>query len=209
MSDVRATLERWRDAGADRIDPLRFATIEALARRIAERPLDGEFQCALDARLAALIAGYERDIKRKRESGPIRFERPASQTEHSARGTSLAALTASLSRRDDRTDTLADTLRYFDTVWSKLSAGRQLRQSFAQVPGNAGPLNSSRLVHRALSLMNELSPEYLQNFLSYVETLSALGEPGAGTQPSSAESASHGKSAKGVKQPLRRKPKGS
>jgi hypothetical protein len=104
-------------------------------------------------------------------------------------------------------------------MWSKLSAGRQLRQSLAQVPGNAGPLNSSRLVHRALSLMNELSPEYLQHFLVYVETLSALGELGAGIQPPRAQQGTPGtpgadtspraKNAKAAKQTIRRKAKGS
>ena len=36
---------------------------------------------------------------------------------------------------------------------------------------NAGPLNSHHLVHRALLLMRELSPEYLNRFMSYVDSL--------------------------------------
>jgi hypothetical protein len=40
------------------------------------------------------------------------------------------------------------------------------------VPGNAGPLNSESLVYRSLSLMRELSPEYLRQFLGYVDALS-------------------------------------
>jgi hypothetical protein len=51
---------------------------------------------------------------------------------------------------------------------------KQLRQSLDQVPRNAGPLNSSSLVHRALSLMREVSPGYLQQFLAYADALSWL-----------------------------------
>jgi hypothetical protein len=56
-----------------------------------------------------------------------------------------------------------------------------LRDSLAQVPRNAGPLNSSSLVHRALSLMREVSPGYFQQFLAYADALSwmeAMNGPG-------------------------------
>jgi hypothetical protein len=226
--DVRATLDAWREAGADRLDPLRFAALDALARRIAKlsSPAEGELQRLLDARLAGLMTSYAEDIERKRdevESQGAQTAQAAQTNNANARpGTSLAALSASLNGRADRGDTLADTLQYFHATWSKLSAGRQLRQSLEQVPGNAGPLNSNRLVHRALSLMNELSPGYLQQFLSYVETLSALGDlvgggsgggsSGSGSGSASADApgadgASRGKSAKGAKPVIRRKPK--
>lgn len=67
-----------------------------------------------------------------------------------------------------------ELLDYFRETCSKLSADSQLRASLEQVPKNAGPLNSSSLVHRSLSLMRELSPEYLRQFLSYVDALSWL-----------------------------------
>ncbi|WP_179280653.1 DUF2894 domain-containing protein [Bordetella genomosp. 1] len=64
---------------------------------------------------------------------------------------------------------LLDELR---DLWSHLSADQQVRHSEALVPDNAGPLNSSHLVHRSLALMRELSPEYLRRFLLYAEGLS-------------------------------------
>jgi len=194
--DPRATLDAWRKARADRIDPLRFAMIDALARRVATLPPEGEARRLLDERLTELIAGYSRDVgehvERQRDETQARSSQSHAEPASAHRHTSLATLAASLTDRSDRIDTLADTLQYFHAMWSKLSAGRQLRQSLAQVPGNAGPLNSSRLVHRALSLMNELSPEYLQHFLLYVETLSALGELGALIQPPRAQQAAPG-----------------
>uniref|UniRef100_UPI00227E2BBB DUF2894 domain-containing protein n=1 Tax=Escherichia coli TaxID=562 RepID=UPI00227E2BBB len=63
---------------------------------------------------------------------------------------------AAQARRDAYPDLPAlDGLR---EIWSGLSADRQVRQSQEQVHKNAGPLNSNQLVHRALSLMRELSP---------------------------------------------------
>jgi hypothetical protein len=73
-----------------------------------------------------------------------------------------------------------EVLDYFREIWSRLSTEKQFRQSLAQVPGNAGPLNSSSLVHRSLSLMRELSPGYLQQFLSYVDALSWMEQMNGG-----------------------------
>ncbi len=61
---------------------------------------------------------------------------------------------------------------YFQETWEKLSTGLRLEQAQRQVPDNAGPLNSNNLIHRALLLMQDQSPGYLQHFLSYVDGLS-------------------------------------
>ncbi|MEA3123618.1 MAG: hypothetical protein QOD67_637, partial [Caballeronia sp.] len=73
-----------------------------------------------------------------------------------------------------------EVLEYFRKTWTQLSTERQFRQSLAQVPGNAGPLNSSSLVHRSLSLMRELSPGYLQQFMSYIDALSWMEQMNGG-----------------------------
>jgi hypothetical protein len=65
--------------------------------------------------------------------------------------------------------------------------GQQLRVAEVLVPQNAGPLNSSSLVHRALSLMRELSPGYLQQFLAYADALSWLEQLNAGGTPPAKE----------------------
>ena len=83
----------------------------------------------------------------------------------------------------------ARTLQFFKRTWSRLSADQRLAQSRACLPGNAGPLNSQHLVHRALVLMRELSPEYLEHFVGYVDALQWLEQSGeaaeqsAGTPP--------------------------
>jgi hypothetical protein len=59
-------------------------------------------------------------------------------------------------------------------LWDKVRARSQLQQAEINVPEmeSTGPLNSAALVHRATELMRELSPGYLQHFLSYVDDLS-------------------------------------
>lgn len=61
-------------------------------------------------------------------------------------------------------------------LWSRLRSESQAREALAAEPTDAGPLNSAQLVHRALNLMRETSPEYLRHFLSYVDALSWLAE---------------------------------
>ena len=88
---------------------------------------------------------------------------------------------------------------YFRTMWSKVRTEQQYRQSLDQVPRNAGPLNSNSLVHRSLATMRELSPAYLQQFLSYVDALAWLEDlAGGGAQPKEAPRAKATKPAKKV-----------
>ncbi|WP_332671983.1 DUF2894 domain-containing protein [Aromatoleum sp.] len=63
------------------------------------------------------------------------------------------------------------SLKYFRRTWSKLSVDQQLSRAFAQAPDNAGPLNSHFLVLRALGTIRDIAPEYLEQFIPYVEAL--------------------------------------
>jgi hypothetical protein len=175
-------LDAWRASGADRVDPLRFAMLDAFARRAARH--EGEARRVLDDRLGRLLAAYAADVERKtrcenadgatsgatssRHNGPL-----AALNEHLAgHAPPRAAPWPELALLDE-----------FRKTWSRLSTDLQLRQSREQVPTNAGPLNSSSLVHRALSLMREQSPAYLQHFLSYVDALSWLDQLNGGDTP--------------------------
>lgn len=65
-------------------------------------------------------------------------------------------------------------LRRFRGTWSRLSAQQRLREATAQVPAQAGPLNSHHLVHRALALMQQLAPGYLEHFVGHVDALLSI-----------------------------------
>nr|WP_295079880.1 DUF2894 domain-containing protein [uncultured Roseateles sp.] len=62
-------------------------------------------------------------------------------------------------------------LQFFRRTWARLSVDRQLAQSRQALPQNAGPLNSHHIVHRTLSLMQQISPAYLEHFVGYVDSL--------------------------------------
>ena len=91
-------------------------------------------------------------------------------------------------------------IRQHRKTWSELAVDKQLAQAIEQAPDNAGPLNSSSLVHRALSLMREVSPGYLKQFLSYVDALSWMEQINGGAAPAGKDApraGSTGKSARG------------
>lgn len=68
------------------------------------------------------------------------------------------------------------TIRKFRNTWSKLSADKQVTQALEQAPKNAGPINSHMLVLRSLALMRDISPDYLNRFMSYADTLLCLDQ---------------------------------
>lgn len=55
--------------------------------------------------------------------------------------------------------------------WAKLNAEKLVMRSINEGPENAGPLNPHYLAIRSLSNMRDLSPHYLNRFVSYMETL--------------------------------------
>ncbi|RQZ07431.1 DUF2894 domain-containing protein [Burkholderia sp. Bp9031] len=174
---VRATLDAWREQGADRLDPVRFHRLDALEKRAAA--LDGDARALLDARLATLLEGFARIVARAGEAVA------ASAPDAPARSL-LGGLVAQLARdaQADRRGVDPELIDYFRTMWSKVRTEQQYRQSLDQVPRNAGPLNSNSLVHRSLATMRELSPEYLQQFMSYIDALAWLEDlAGGGAQP--------------------------
>ncbi|MBN3784522.1 DUF2894 domain-containing protein [Burkholderia sp. Ac-20345] len=195
---VRATLDAWREQGADRLDPVRFHRIDALERRAAV--LEGDARALLDARLATLLEGFAEVVSRAGETGTV-SDAPGAP----ARG-ALSELVERLARdaQADRRGLDPELVDYFRTMWSKVRTEQQYRQSLDQVPRNAGPLNSNSLVHRSLATMRELSPAYLQQFLSYVDALAWLEDlAGGGAQPE--KEAPRAKAAKPAKKVTRTK----
>jgi len=64
--------------------------------------------------------------------------------------------------------------RRFRRAWEGGRTLDQLQLAIARTPVNAGPLNSHALAARSLTLMGELSTDYLRRFLVQVETLQWL-----------------------------------
>jgi hypothetical protein len=198
-TSARATLDAWRERGADRLDPVRFHFIDALERRsaahsgAARRVLDGKLSALIDAyagdlECAASEAGNAADAASSNEpardglkglAGYIAASHASNEVEMLAGNATIATMAAPM----PRTYPELAWLDYFRETWSKVSTDRQLRQSEYQVPKNAGPLNSSSLVHRSLSLMREVSPGYLRQFLAYADALAWLEQMTAVAPP--------------------------
>lgn len=172
-----AQLQAWRARGAGRMDPVRFAFIEALSTRL--RAHAGEARQLLEARLSGLMAAYAEDLEAWTSS-------PSQAGAASADDGALRALVAALQQRSPATASPATTsaaasqdqapaaLQEARRVWTQVRTDSQLRASLDDVPTDAGPLNSSMLVHRAIHFMREVSPGYLQHFIAYADTLSSL-----------------------------------
>jgi hypothetical protein len=186
--DAAATLEAWRAGGAAAVDPVRFRFIEALARRTAMH--EGLARQLLDEKLAQAIAGYRERLER---AGP---QADARAVETSARDSGLAGLVALLSQHATQpggghatAEPELKSVQLFRSTWARLSTNRWLTQSQAAVPENAGPLNSQQLLHRGLRLMHEVSPGYLNRFVSYVDALLWLEQAHGAADPLPARAA--------------------
>ena len=159
--------------GAQAFDPVRFSFLQALARRAAQH--EGEARQLLEARLAQSVASFTEAMDAaastpnavapaKPEPSPL-----AELLEHLGRHAADAPPPSGATRGN--TPPELKTLRYFRSTWTRLATDQRLTQALAQVPDNPGPLHSQHLVHRALTLMRELSPDYLQHFMAQVDAL--------------------------------------
>ncbi len=188
-------LGAWRQRHAERLDPLRFRFIEALARRVDAH--HGQARHLLEQKLSALLDAYAADLARMPAATSADADvggdaiavavadsdsaqaATASTTARSPLGELLQRFAGSAA--NDAANAMpaqpAQPLPALDDarrLWTELRSRSQLRQSLQQAPADAGPLNSGVLVHRALALMRTLSPGYLQHFLAYVDALSWL-----------------------------------
>lgn len=201
-SDIQFTLDAWREQGADRLDPVRFQFIQAMATRAVK--LEGNTRKVLDARLSELLQQYRTRL----DSAPTSATTPRKARQDDTLSTlvnHLATLAPPGTNHlfASRVNNLRErypelpVLDEFRATWSRVSANRQVRQSEEQVHENAGPLNSNHLVHRTLSMMRDVSPGYLHQFLSYLDTLAWVEQLQIANSPAPKERASKG--AKGTK----------
>jgi hypothetical protein len=95
-------------------------------------------------------------------------------TAHSAQALALEAEVSLDGRTRLRPE--LKTTQYFRATWSKLSSNKRVTQALAQAPKNAGPINAHSLVLRSLAMMREVSPDYLNRFTSYLDTLMGLAQ---------------------------------
>ncbi|KQQ84170.1 hypothetical protein ASF73_16530 [Xanthomonas sp. Leaf131] len=180
-TSAHARLERWRSQGADQLDPVRFHLMETLATRAGTQA--DAVREVLEEKLRNLIAAYAATVKKASRRHAAGDVVPAA-LQRSALGALADQMTghAALMEIDSRKTATPDAtlfpelpaLEDFRRTWTTVRTASQVRQSLQEAPKDAGPLNSSVLVHRCISLMRDCSPGYLQHFLGYVDALSWL-----------------------------------
>ncbi len=199
-------LAALRQQGADRIDPVRFHYLQALAQRAQTQP--APVRRMLDGKLAAALADYRQRVAQAPhapDAAPADSAPTHPGRNHPA--TPLAALLDHIARqnppamRDGSSDAASDSanfadrqpdlksLRQFGDSWSKLGANQAVNQALAAAPPNAGPLNSHALMLQALKLMRDTAPDYLIRFLAHADTLLWLEQANSRPLPARKSSA--------------------
>lgn len=189
MGSIQAQLDALRASGAAERDPVRFAYLEALSRRAATQP--EAIRQSLNTKISAAASELaSRPEPTPTEIAPTSTASPLaelltyiSQQAHDQPNVmQLANEVSTVNRKNHPKSKTASaahrtlgpelkSVAIFRNEWSKLSTEQQLTQTLAQAPENAGPMNSQHLVLRSLERMRDIAPDYLQGFMSYIDTL--------------------------------------
>jgi hypothetical protein len=191
--------------GAAQADPVGWAYAQALARRAAGHAgatrqwLDQRLAQALDtldARCDAATATPLTAVASDTQS-PL-----AALLQHLQTLSQTTAPQAAEPGGEPNTAPGADELKTVQrhrSTWARLRTDQQLARSRARVPDNSGPLNSHRLVLRALQRMQDTAPAYLQHLLAHAETLLWLEQANAGSMPAADRPPRPGRAPRGSK----------
>lgn len=177
MTDIDALMHRLRQSGAAAVDAVGWQYIELLAKRRLTVPAPA--QTLLDQKLGRLLSEFEdRMGNRTRPDAP---PAPGTSATPSPLAQLLHAMTSSAAPPQprgigDRWTGPAESprVRQFRQQLRTLQAHKQVSQAMAQAPQNAGPINSHMLVLRALGLLRNISPDYLNRLMTHVDTLLCL-----------------------------------
>lgn len=166
--------------GAEQFDPIGLHYIAVLAARTNTQR--HSVKRILEEKLVQALAAFEQRFQQAQDMRRINVSLTASHQRESlgdlarciaqhASGNAGGPLEGNIGPRTE-----LKSVRHFRNTWSKLSANKQVAQALDQAPKNAGPINSHMLVLRSLTLMRDVSPDYLNRFVSYVDTLMCLDQ---------------------------------
>ena len=167
------SLEALRREGAGRFDPVRFHYLEVLSRRVDDA--SGEVQRILAGKLEKALADYGEHCAQLPKAGRDEVVRPSAcapliQLNQYIQHRTKNVDGPGLAGHDDGGSDIKSARRFRET-WSRIAAEKQVSEAFGRGPENAGPLNAHMLVLHSLRLMRDLSPHYLQQFMSQVDSL--------------------------------------
>jgi hypothetical protein len=185
-SSTSVTLEALRQQGAARFDAVACYYIEVLSTKLSahQGAAHSSLQSKIDTALNELQARMSAVSTLTPPPKPVPSASPLAQLLHELAPPADPALT-----RGRRAENLR--VAQFRKTLSQLSVQKQVSHAIAQAPHNAGPINSHMLVLRSLGLMRQRSPDYLNRFMGYVDTLLCLKAAGKAkpVKPNTAASA--------------------
>ena len=194
LAELDDALLALQQSGAAQFDPVRLHFLQRLAGRAKDQP--SAVQQVIAAKLTRALAVFEARLAKVQEdanaaasNAAITAAAPRPEFAAAAAAAPLSNLVRELTQRSllrenggcEQSLQMATGLhpesnatQYFRATWLQLSVNKRVTQALKQAPKNAGPINSHNLVLRSLALMRGISPEYLQHFTSYVDTLMCL-----------------------------------
>ena len=176
-SDAQALLQPAQAAEAAQLDPVGWHHIQVLTERT--RTQTGLAQVLLQAKLNSALAQLQARLAAQKKQHTQHIQ-PTRHTPSplSALLQDMAAPSAEPPFSPSGQGRMDNPrVAQFRQQLGKISVQKQVTQAIAQAPQNAGPINSHMLVLRSLSLMRDLSPDYLNRFMGYVDTLLFLDAP--------------------------------
>lgn len=156
--------------------------VEGKAEAVAD-DLHAHFRQVLAQRMAGQREAVQQRLRQRLDALPQKAATPRAP-QRAAGPSALALLNAELAQRAGTAATAGAegpqtseplpelaSVRRFGQTWAKVATEQQMIEALAKAPKNAGPLNSHRLMLRALTQMRRLSPDYLRLFLAQMEAL--------------------------------------
>jgi hypothetical protein len=198
VTELQQRLQQLRQAGEDNFDPVRFRFIEAMSQRAIEHA-DGccgdAVAAVVEKKAMAVLREYKQDLSNKVDSEKDTRLNPVEDTPGATTLSLLKSLNSSMSMTRE-----GSAQHPAEPVYRELKSTRLLRHSLSRIgsqkridlaleeaPEDSGPLNPQMLAIRSLTTMRDISPAYLNRFISYVDTLfwleQADGKNGADRPP--------------------------
>ena len=172
-------LSTLRQAGAALVDAVGWHYIEVLAER--SQSVSGAAQALLNDKLHKMLGEFDARMNTE----PARSGDGARGSNVSPSPLALLLQEMSLQATTQPQGGAGSTkpwrgesprVQQFRKQLRKISVQKQVSRAIAQAPQNAGPINSHMLVLRALGLMRDIAPDYLNRFMTHLDTLLCLEE---------------------------------
>ncbi|MAP32120.1 MAG: hypothetical protein CMG81_06175 [Marinobacter sp.] len=196
MSEATCTslLESLRQSGADQIDPIRFRYLESFEQRLLAKQLGEE--TTHWRKLEQAVSDYQAKFDGACQPEPtsaVSEPSPLSSLLNRLNQTAEPPVEAPRSALEQRVfgqpteeqpqahpaSSPNNPRPLKAMIRAKAEQGNhvleeRIRHAIESTPKEAGPMNAHRLVSRAIAEMQKLSPEYLERFARYTDTLLTL-----------------------------------